>query len=112
MPLYQEQGEEGFFLIRKTPSWALILSGFLRRTNFGALLHILPGVSWANKQKQSLLVNTKVAHFFTKPFFHLLGYRNRVLDKTHFAMNNRELTAKNEMYRNTWWYRITTNKSI
>ena len=112
MPLYQEQGEEGFFLIRKTPSWALILSGFLRRTNFGALLHVLPGVSWANKQKQSLLVNTKVAHFFTKPFFHLLGYRNRVLDKTHFAMNNRELTAKNEMYRNTWWYRITTNKSI
>ncbi|MBT8296980.1 MAG: succinylglutamate desuccinylase/aspartoacylase family protein [Maribacter sp.] len=112
MPLYQEQGEEGFFLIRKTPIWALTLSAFLRRSNFGALLHILPGVSWANKQKQSLLVNTKVAHFFTKPFFHLLGYRNRVLDKTHFAMNNRELTAKNEMYRNTWWYRITTNKSI
>ncbi|EAR02839.1 succinylglutamate desuccinylase/aspartoacylase family protein [Maribacter sp. HTCC2170] len=112
MPLYQEQGEEGFFLIRKIPSWALTLSAFLRRTNFGALLHVLPGVSWGNKQKQSLLVNTKVAHFFTKPFFHLLGYRNRVLDKTHFAMNNRELTAKNEMYRNTWWYRITTSKSI
>jgi len=112
MPLYQEQGEEGFFLIRRTPSWALTLSGFLRRTNFGSLLHVLPGVSWGNKQKQSLLINTKVAHFFTKPFFHLLGYRNRVLDKTHYAMNNRELTAKNEMYRNTWWYRITTNKSI
>ncbi len=112
MPLYQEQGEEGFFLIRKTPVWALTLSAFLRRSKFGSLLHILPGVSWANKQKQSLLVNTKVAHFFTKPFFHLLGYRNRVLDKTHFAMNNRELTAKNEMYKNTWWYRITTSKSI
>lgn len=112
MPLYQEQGEEGFFLIRKTPVWALTLSAFLRRSKFGSLLHILPGVSWANEKKQSLLVNTKVAHFFTKPFFHLLGYRNRVLDKTHFAMNNREHTAKNEMYRNTWWYRITTNKSL
>ena len=112
MPLYQEQGEEGFFLIRKTPTWALALSAFLRRTNFGVLLHILPGVSWANKEKQSLLVNTKVAHFFTKTFFHLLGYRIMVLDKTHFAMNNRELNAKNEMYRNTWWYRITTSKSI
>jgi succinylglutamate desuccinylase len=112
MPLYQEQGEEGFFLIRKTPIWAIALSGFLRRSKFGALLHVLPGVSWANEQKQSLLVNTKVAHFFTKPFFHLLGYRNRALDKTHFAMNNREHTAKNEMYRNTWWYRITTRKSL
>jgi len=112
MPLYQDQGEEGFFLIRKTPVWALALSAFLRRSKIGSLLHILPGVSWANEKKQSLLVNTKVAHFFTKPFFHLLGYRNRVLDKTHFAMNNREHTAKNEMYRNTWWYRITTNKSL
>lgn len=112
MPLYQDQGEEGFFLIRKTPVWALAFSAFLRRSKIGSLLHILPGVSWANEKKQSLLVNTKVAHFFTKPFFHLLGYRNRVLDKTHFAMNNREHTAKNEMYRNTWWYRITTNKSL
>ena len=112
MPLYQEQGEEGFFLIRKLPTWALTLSAFLRRTRFGSLLQALPGVSWANKEKESLLVNTRVAQFFTKPFFHLLGYRNRVLDKTHFIMNNRELTAKNEMYRNTWWYRITTRKSI
>ena len=112
MPLYQEQGEEGFFLIRKTPTWALTLSAFLRRSKFGSLLHVLPGVSWANEKKQSLLVNTKVAHFFTKPFFHLLGYRNRVLDKTHFAMNNREHNAKNEMYRNTWWYKITTRKTL
>jgi len=112
MPLYQEQGEEGFFLIRKTPAWALALSAFLRRSNFGVLLHILPGVSWAKKDKQSLLVNTKVAHFFTKTFFHLLGYRIMVLDKTHFAMNNREHTAKNEMYKDTWWYRITTNKTL
>jgi succinylglutamate desuccinylase len=112
MPLYQEQGEEGYFLIKKIPIWALGLSAVLRRIRFGTLLHILPGVSWANSEKESLLVNTRVAHFFTKPFFHLLGYRNRVLDRTHFAMNNREHTAKNGMYRNTWWYRITTNKSI
>ena len=107
MPLYQEQGEEGFFLIRKLPIWVLALSALLRRTRFGSLLQVLPGVSWANKEKELLLVNTKIAQFFTKPFFHLLGYRNRVLDKTYFIMNNRELTARNEMYRKTWWYRIT-----
>ncbi len=112
MPLYQEQGEEGFFLIRKLPTWVLGLSAFLRRIRFGSLLQFLPGLSWANKEKESLLVNTKVASFFTKPFFHLLGYRNRVIDSTHFIMNNRELNAKNAMYRNTWWYRITTRKSL
>ena len=112
MPLYQEQGGEGFFLIRKLPFWVLALSAFLRRIRFGTLLHYLPGLSWANKEKESLMVNTRVATFFTRPFFHLLGYRNRIIDKTHFIMNNRELTAKNGMYRNTWWYRITTRKSI
>ncbi len=112
MPLYQEQGEDGFFLIRKIPFLALAVSAALRRINFGSLLHILPGISWANGEKDTLLVDTKIAHFFTKSFFHLLGYRNRVLDKTHFAIHNREHTAKNDMYRNTWWYRITTNKSI
>lgn len=112
MPLYQEQGEEGFFLIRKIPFWVMMLSALLRRVKFSVLLHILPGVSWANKEKETILINTKVAPFFTKPFFHLLGYRNRILDKTHFAMHNREHTAKNEMYRNTWWYRVTTNKTI
>ena len=112
MPLYQEQGEEGFFLIRKLSIRVLVLSTFLRRTKFGSLLHLLPGVSWANKEKESLLVNTKVAQFFTKPFFHLLGYRNRIFDKTHFIMNNRELTAKNEMYQNSWWHRIITRKTV
>jgi hypothetical protein len=112
MPLYQVQGEEGFFLIRKIPRWILSFSAFLRRIKFDSFLALLPGVSWSNGSRDKLMVNLKVAMFFSKPFFHLLGYRNRVLDKTHFTMNNRELTAKNEMYKNTWWYRITTSKSI
>ena len=112
MPLYQELGEDGYFLIKRIPLWALGLSTVLRRVKLGSLLHLLPGVSWANGKQEALLVNTKIAPFFTKSFFHLLGYRNKVLDKTHFAMNNRELTAKNEMYRRTWWYRLTTNKSL
>ncbi|MBD0779747.1 succinylglutamate desuccinylase/aspartoacylase family protein [Maribacter sp. ANRC-HE7] len=111
MPLYQQKGNDGFFLIRKLPTWVLKLSAFFRRTKIGNLLHYLPGLSWANKEKESLLVNTKVAQFSTRPFFHLLGYRNRMLDDTHIVMNNREFNAKTEMYGNTWWYRITTRKT-
>ena len=112
MPLYQEQGEEGFFLIRKIPIRVLQLSTFFRKSKLGSMLHVLPGVSWANQEKKSLLVNTRIAQFFTKPFFHLLGYRNRILDKNHFIMNNREHTAKNEMYKDTWWYRISIRKTF
>lgn len=106
MPLYQEQGEEGFFLIRNIPKWALKLSTFLRKIRFDALLVFLPGISWNDKNKKSLLVNITVARFFAKSFFHLLGYRNRTMDKTHILMHNRERSAKTKMYKNEWWYKI------
>lgn len=104
MPLYQQQGAEGFFLIKNTPSWALNLSTFLRKLRFDKLLVLLPGISWGNSKKESLLVNLSVARFFAKSFFHLMGYRNRTIDKTHILMHNREFIAKNQMYQGEFWY--------
>lgn len=104
MPLYQQQGAEGFFLIKNTPRWALNISALLRKTKIDSLLTILPGIAWSDKAKESLEVDLTVARFFTKSFFHLLGYRNRQIDKTHVLMHNRECTAKNKMYRNEPWY--------
>ncbi|SMG49426.1 succinylglutamate desuccinylase/aspartoacylase family protein [Arenibacter troitsensis] len=105
MPLYQSQGEDGFFLIRKTPKFALWLSVLLRKIRMPALLPILPGVSWADKKNGTLLVNERTARFMAKPLFHLLGYRNRVINKSEILMTSREATAKNSMYKETWWYR-------
>ncbi len=105
MPLYQEQGGEGFFLINKISKWALILSIVFRKIKMDNLLVYLPGISWQNPEKKALLVNLTVARFFAKSFFHLLGYRAAEKDKTHVLMHNRELTAKNEMYSNENWYR-------
>ncbi|MBU2907453.1 succinylglutamate desuccinylase/aspartoacylase family protein [Arenibacter algicola] len=104
MPLYQSQGEDGFFLIRKTPKFALWLSVLLRKIRMPALLPILPGVSWVDKEKGTLLVNERTARFMAKPLFHLLGYRNRVINKSEILMTSREATAKNRMYSGTWWY--------
>lgn len=104
MPLYQKQGAEGFFLIRKTPKWALRLSEWLRKSKSDGLLTFLPGISWQNDKRESLMVNLSIARFFTKSFFHLLGYRNRQVDENHLVMHNRERAAKNEMYRNEPWY--------
>ncbi|MBC8766858.1 succinylglutamate desuccinylase/aspartoacylase family protein [Arenibacter sp. BSSL-BM3] len=104
MPLYQSQGEDGFFLIRRIPKLALWLSRVLRKIRMPALLPILPGVSWADKKKGTLLVNKRTARFLAKPLFHLLGYRNRQINKNEILMSSREATAKNKMYSGTWWY--------
>ena len=106
MPLYQEQGEEGFFLIRKIPQWVLRLSAFMRRLRLDLLLTLLPGVSWASPTKDRLMVDLKVARFLSKPLFHLLGYRSRVVDETHILVSNRERKARTEMYKDTPWYGI------
>ncbi|MCX2718494.1 succinylglutamate desuccinylase/aspartoacylase family protein [Lentiprolixibacter aurantiacus] len=105
MPLYQDQGEEGFFLIRKIPKWALRFSAFLRHIRFDNFLTWLPGINRVSERSESLMVNLKVARFFSKPFFHLLGYRERVIDRTHMVLYNRERAAKNSMYEKTSWYK-------
>ncbi|WP_149273631.1 succinylglutamate desuccinylase/aspartoacylase family protein [Pareuzebyella sediminis] len=104
MPLYQEQGEDAFFVLRRTPRWALWLSTFFRKIRLDSFLTLLPGISWSDNTKKSLLVDLNTARFFTKPFFHLLGYRNREKDESHFLMNNRERAAKNEIYKDEKWY--------
>jgi len=34
----------------------------------------------------------------------LLGYRSRQRDKTHLLISNREHKARNDDYKNTFWF--------
>ncbi len=104
MPLYQKQGAEGYFMIRRIPKWALALSGALRKVKADHLLASLPGVSWKNGEKIQLLVNLRVARFYSKAIFHLLGFRNRTLDRDHVLIKNREKVARNDLYEDAPWY--------
>ena len=105
MPLYQNKGKEGYFIINKTPSFFLKLSTLLRNIKSDSLLTWLPGVYWESEKKEALQVNTNIARFFTKKLFHLLGYRNWQIDKTHIVMYNRERNSKKEHYKHTRWYK-------
>jgi hypothetical protein len=105
MPLYQEQGKEGFFLIRRIPKWALRASIVARNLRIDGWLTVLPGISWSDQKKERLMVNTNIARFFTKSFFHVLGYRSISLGKSKMLMQNRERTAKNAHYKNEWWFK-------
>lgn len=75
MPLYQKQGDDGFFLVREIkPVW-LKLSAQLRRWKFDRLLPWLPGVHLIPGSSDSLIINTKIARWFVIEICHLLGFR-------------------------------------
>ncbi len=105
MPLYQGKGDDGFFIIKKIPSVFLWLSKILRKTYFDRLFVLLPGISWGSDIKDELVVNLKVARFFTKQFFHLMGYRSKIKDATHLNMKNREVAARNKDYKDQDWFK-------
>jgi succinylglutamate desuccinylase len=104
MPLYQKKGAEGFFIIKPIKPFFLRLSVFLRKIKTDNFLVLLPGVSWANKYEGVLQVNLKVAKFFAKSIFHLLGYRSKQITQTHLKLTNRERVAKTSMYKKEPWY--------
>ena len=103
MPLYQGKGDDGFFAIRRVPKVFLNLSAVLRTIRFDKILPLLPGVNWVNGKKDELIVNLKVARFFSKQFFHLLGYRSKQIDETHLRMKNREAASRTKDYKEAPW---------
>lgn len=77
MPLYQKQGEDGFFIGREVAPFWLWLSGVLRKLKIGDWIHVLPGVWRHPTDRESLIVDTRIARFFPLQIFHLLGFRKR-----------------------------------
>ncbi|WP_420602897.1 succinylglutamate desuccinylase/aspartoacylase family protein [Flagellimonas sp.] len=105
MPLYQDQGGEGFYFIRPIPKIFLWASKGLRRFKADHVLVKLPGVKWASFKRDAMLVNLRTAKFLAKSIFHLLGYRARQLDETHMLVRNREAASKTEEYLNAAWFK-------
>ena len=89
MPLYQAQGDDGFFLMSPVRSLWLDVSTTLRRTGVERWLTLLPGVSKIAGRPGSFLVNRRVARFVARQVFHLLGYRRRDHSPTHLVMEKR-----------------------
>lgn len=75
MPLYQAQGEDGFFLVRPVrPVW-LSVSAALRRLRADRLLPWMPGVRRHPEREDVFVVDTRYARWLVRQLFHLLGYR-------------------------------------
>ena len=75
MPLYQIQGEDGFFVVRAfRPMW-LKLSAWMRNVRLDRIVHWLPGITRSRDRPDALLVNRRVARWYALELLHLLGYR-------------------------------------
>lgn len=103
MPLYQAQGNDGYFVVRKTPYFFLKVSAFLRKIKFDKMLVLLPGVRWANKKQKTLVIKQSVARFFAKEFLHILGYRSRQMDDKHMYAKSRESSSLTKDYKDVKW---------
>lgn len=88
MPLYQRQGEDGYFIIRKISKFWLGLSKVLRKTKSHQLLRLLPGIKKVSDY--TLRVNPRTAVFLTNQIFHLFGYRKRVRKGKHWYFTKRD----------------------
>jgi Succinylglutamate desuccinylase / Aspartoacylase family len=75
MPLYQTQGEDGFFLVRDFRPFWMTVSLVMRRAGLSRIAHWLPGVRRAPGTTDEVVVDKRVARFFARQLFHLLGYR-------------------------------------
>jgi hypothetical protein len=75
LPLYQGQGNDGFFLSREVRPFWLRLSAVLRRLRLSYLFPMLPGVRRHPDGDEMLIVDAEVAHWKTLEIFHLFGFR-------------------------------------
>lgn len=78
MPLYQQQGDDGFFLARRVNPFWLWLSSLLRRLRLSGVAHWLPGVSKTageSSNSDELDVDLDLARWYALELLHLLGFR-------------------------------------
>lgn len=90
MPLYQGQGDDGFFVVHQVnPAWLRVSAG-LRRLHLHRFLKLLPGVTPHPDNPEELVVDLRRAKWFALEVFHLLGYRRVLRDEHTLVMIRRE----------------------
>ncbi len=75
MPLYQGQGEDGFFLARELSSTRLRVSDALRRMQVDSVLPLLPGVHRPHESGEDLHIAPQFRSALLVDVLRLMGYR-------------------------------------
>ena len=75
LPLYQGQGDDGFFWGRAVSSARLRASEALRHLRLDRFLDLLPGVARDKADPSRFIVDLSIARIYPLGVFHMLGYR-------------------------------------
>ncbi len=94
LPLYQEKGGEGFFLVREVAPFWLIVSAVLRRLRLDVLARWLPGVQRHPERAESITVHPRAARPMVVKLFHLLGYRRERPEGGRLVLTRRKDVAE------------------
>lgn len=94
MPLYQKQGDDGFFIIKRIKWFWLQLSVMLRKGSIHKILPYLPGIQKHEGMDYALEVNSNIARWYVIEIFHLLGFRRKVIKKGHILFIRRKYDFK------------------
>jgi len=93
MPLYQEQGDDGFFLVKEFKPFWLHASYVLRRLRADRAARWLPGVRRDPTDAEAVVVDKRVARWFARQLFHLLGFRRIEDAGDRLVMRRREFDS-------------------
>jgi succinylglutamate desuccinylase len=94
MPLYQKQGNDAYFLVRKINKFWLGVSFIFRRFGFNRLLPLLPGVSPYPVGKHVMKVDPDVAKWYSTEILHLMGYRRKKNQESNVLFVRRKYDYK------------------
>ncbi len=89
LPLYQEQGGEGFFVARPVRRIWLKISAMVRRWRLERAIHLMPGVKRHPELAGSFIVDRRYARWLALELFHLLGFSRRSEMDRYLVMSRR-----------------------
>ena len=90
LPLYQHQGDEGFFVVRMVAPFWLRLSALLRRIRADRLALLLPGVHRHPEREEALVIRPPATTELAVKLFHLLGYRRERPEDGKLVLSRRK----------------------
>lgn len=90
LPLYQKQGDDGFFVVREIMPFWLRVSSVMRKMRLEKILPYLPGIQKHPLTENTLIVNTKIARWYVLEIFHLLGYRRKTTENGKLIVTKRK----------------------
>lgn len=96
MPLYQTQGDDAFFLTRDVRRFWLGVSTLLRRFGVDRVAPLLPGVRRHPYIAGAVIVDRRVARWYTVEIFHLLGYRREVEQGHSLILSRRHFDGRGD----------------